>query len=327
MGKIIETKDQLHVGQRVTSIPCREVMAMHVTEQGEVLVCLKEAVRMYMLEGNLLHEWKTNIYEPTGLASKNIEGTDYIMVSQIIAKNETGDLEAAGGAQPVLNDTIEIQIKDKTDRQPEAIPWGIVAYSVPGECGLGSNLILLKSGHLALAVKESDEVPCKIHVLKCSTTVFECVRQIKTESIHPPSICGLRLGTRDIIVVADCWNANEESSILIYEEETGDAVLEINEQKLKEVTKKKDFLLSSVCSTNYNRLLISEGPTNLIFEIAAKEELHPRELFNAWDHNIWHPSKMAWHAKSHSLVICHKYDNRLNSITDGECSLSIYTMY
>ena len=103
-------------------------------------------------------------------------------------------------------------------------------------------------------------------------------------------------------------------------------MLEINEEKLKEVTKKKDFLLSSVCSTNYNTLLIS-GPTNVIFEMAAKEELYPRELFNAWDHNIWDPSNLAWHTKSHSLVICHKYDNSLNSLTDAEYYLSIYTMY
>ena len=301
------------------------MMALHVTEQGEVVVCHDEAIEMYKLEGDPLHAWKTKIDEPTGITTMNIGDTDFIMVSQIISKSKTGD-SSVDGTKPSLNDRIEIQTKDKTDRQTEATPWGPIAYSTPGECGLGSNLTLLKSGQLALAVKESDEAPCVIHVLNCSTTTFGCIRKINTTSIHPPAICGLQLG-RDVIVIADCWNSNEQCSILAYDEETGVAIIEVDEQRLKDISGKEDFLLSFICSTSRNTLLVSEGRNNVIFEMTLDGELNIHEVMNPWDHTTWHLSKMAWHAKSHSLAICHKNDNSYKSITDGEHSASIYTMF
>ena len=78
--------DELHVGQRTTKISCRDLKTIHVTEQGDVLVCAADAVRMYNLQGAPKHEWKASIYEPTGMTSLKIKNLDYIAISMIISE-------------------------------------------------------------------------------------------------------------------------------------------------------------------------------------------------------------------------------------------------
>ena len=227
--------------------------------------------------------------------------------------------------EPVI-DTIQIQIRHITDNAPEAIPWGPAAYCVSGECGLGRNLALLKSGRLILAVKPSDEEPCVVHLLNCSEIKFECLMQIRTNSIHPPAICGLTCSLGDVVVVADVWNSNEQCSITACDEETGEIKWQIKEESLKKASKREKFTLASICATSQHKLLVSEGTDNVIFEVTVSgKEMELREVMNCWNHGVWSPSCMAWHALTQCVVVSHKDDNSFGSITDEEHFLSVYT--
>ena len=318
------SRQELHVGQRITKISCRDLKTVHVTEQGDVLAGAADAVRMYTLQGELKHEWKTSIDEPTGMTSLKIKNLEYIAISMIIS--ETSKEPADSTVNVPIVDTVQIQIRNKADRTPEAVPWGPAAYCVSGECGLGENLALLQSGRLILAVKPSDEEPCVVHLLNCSEIKFECLMQIRTDSLHPPAICGLTFGEGDVVVVADVWNSDEQCSITAYDEETGEIKWQIKEESLKKASKREKFMLASICATSQHKLLVSEGTDNVIFEATISEkELEFREVMNCWDHEVWSPSCMAWHALSHCLVVSHKDDNRFRNITDGQYSLSVYT--
>ena len=323
-GQSCGSRKELHVGQRITKISCRDLKTIHVTEQGDILVCAADAVRMYTLQGELKYQWKASIDEPTGMTSLKINNFEYIAISMIIS--ETSKEPADSTVKVPVIDTVQIQIRNKADRTSEAIPWGPAAYSVSGECGLGRNLALLKSGRLILAVKPSDEEPCVVHLVNCSEIKFECLMQIRTDSLHPPAICGLTLGMGNVLVVADVWNSDEQCSITAYDEETGEIKWQIKEESLKKASKREKFTLASICATSQHKLLVSEGTDNAIFEaMVSEKEVKLREVLNCWDHEVWSPSCMAWHEWSHCVVVSHKDDNRFGSITDGEYFLSVYT--
>ena len=314
----------------MTKFSCRDLRALHVSDKGDILLVAEGAVQKYTLDGCLKHQWKVNINEPTGITTLTIQATDYIAISMIINEGGQDTMAESHDVQSGIppSDTIQIQIRNTNDNASEAEFWGHISYSAGGECGLGKNLALLESGRLILAVKSSDENPCVIHLLNCSATTFQCLMQIKTDSFHPPAICGLKLSTGSVIVVADVWNSKEECSIAAYDEETGKIKWQMNEERLKESFKREKFMVASICSASQNRLWVSETNGHLIFEvIILHNDFKVRELMNCWDQQIWSPSCMAWHVLSNCIAVSHKNDNALESISDREHCVSVYTAF